>query len=148
MGRPRHDIDARADEIRALAYLGATQIEIAAYLGVHQSTISRRVTDDPDGPVARAMEEGKAQGSTELRRLQWVNAKKGDTTMLIWLGKNILGQTDQYTTKKVEERHIEVTLRLGTKEVKRLDGDVVDGELVLPEGEQKALAEGVDVPDT
>jgi hypothetical protein len=39
--------------------------------------------------------KGKASGKIKLRRKQFDVAMKGNTTMLIWLGKQILGQNDQ-----------------------------------------------------
>jgi hypothetical protein len=42
-----------------------------------------------------AYQEGSAIGRTTLRRLQWQKAQTGDSTMLIWLGKQMLGQRDK-----------------------------------------------------
>lgn len=41
------------------------------------------------------MSKKRAGGKASLRRMQWKSAEDGNTTMLIWLGKNILGQTDK-----------------------------------------------------
>ena len=43
---------------------------------------------------ARAVEEGRAEGKKSLRRAQFEKALAGDTRMLIFLGKNYLGQSD------------------------------------------------------
>ena len=45
-------------------------------------------------------------GKTSLRRNQWKQAEKGNTTMLIWLGKQILKQSEspiQHEIKLKEE---------------------------------------------
>lgn len=34
-------------------------------------------------------------GKRSLRRMQWKSAKGGNATMQIWLGKQLLGQTDK-----------------------------------------------------
>lgn len=34
-------------------------------------------------------------GKMNVRRRQYTKAMEGDNTQLIWLGKNLLGQTDQ-----------------------------------------------------
>jgi hypothetical protein len=39
--------------------------------------------------------KGKSEGKIRLRKKQFDVAMKGNTTMLIWLGKQILGQNDQ-----------------------------------------------------
>ena len=40
------------------------------------------------------MEDYTAEQKIELRRKQWQVAMEGNVQMLIWLGKNILGQKD------------------------------------------------------
>ena len=37
----------------------------------------------------------RGSGKTSLRRAQWLSAQKGNPTMLIWLGKQYLGQRDK-----------------------------------------------------
>ena len=66
-------------------------------------TIGRRKQDDPG--FADALKRGKEQGKVSLRRLQWKAAQNGNITMLIWLGKQVLGQRDrmeQASSVKVE----------------------------------------------
>ena len=42
-----------------------------------------------------AFELYSAQGKASIRRMQYKAAKAGDKTMLVWLGKQWLGQTDR-----------------------------------------------------
>jgi len=44
-----------------------------------------------------------AMGKMSIRRLQFEKAKEGNTTMLIWLGKQYLGQTDKADFQMTEE---------------------------------------------
>ena len=37
----------------------------------------------------------------ELKKLQWMKAEQGDTKMLMWLGKQYLGQKDSPTELNV-----------------------------------------------
>ncbi len=39
----------------------------------------------------------------KLRKLQWKSADKGNVTMQIFLGKNILGQKDRHETAELDE---------------------------------------------
>ena len=48
-----------------------------------------------DPELQRAIDEGRDQGRATLRRLQWQRAHAGSDTMLIWLGKQMLGQRDK-----------------------------------------------------
>jgi len=75
------------EQVRKLAALHATEDEIAAFFGVHKNTIRRHFKD--------AIRRGREEAKIELRRLQWQKARSGNVTMLIWLGKQYLGQTDR-----------------------------------------------------
>lgn len=80
------------EEFRTLCAFGATDVEIAHYFGVSQKTI-QRMKDDPTW--AAAYENGRAKMKISLRRAQLEAAYKGNATMLIWLGKQLLGQRDE-----------------------------------------------------
>ena len=54
------------------------------------------------------LERGKAIGRAKLRRLQWQSAIAGSDTMLIWLGKNGLGQRDKMAHTDEEGRAVAV----------------------------------------
>ncbi len=41
------------------------------------------------------MERGKAKGRISVRRMQMKLLEQGNATMGVWLGKQMLGQTDQ-----------------------------------------------------
>ena len=75
------------DLVYRLASIQCSMTEIAEAVGTSTDTLRRRFKD--------VIEAGKAQGRQSLRRVQWDKALKGDTKMLIWLGKNILKQRDQ-----------------------------------------------------
>lgn len=90
--RPRHEIDLAA--IERLASIQCTDEEIAAVLGVSTDTIGRRKLDDPE--FAKALFDGRSKGRATLRRLQWQRANAGSDTMMIWLGKQTLGQRDRF----------------------------------------------------
>ena len=85
MARPRLSIDPA--QVEELAAIMCTQAEMATVLGCSVKTLERR--------FGRAIEKGKARAATSLRRKQWQLAEKGNVTMLIWLGKQYLGQRDR-----------------------------------------------------
>ena len=88
-GRPKHSFtDEQLEQLSRLASIQCTVKEIAFIMGCSTETINRHYKD--------AVESGRAQGKLALRRAQWRNAvEKDNVTMQIWLGKNILKQTDQ-----------------------------------------------------
>src|SRR5215470_13595996 len=69
----------------------ATDEEIAAWFGVNRKTIERRRKVPK---FAELMERGKAKGRISVRRMQMKLLEQGNATMGVWLGKQILGQTD------------------------------------------------------
>jgi hypothetical protein len=85
MGRPRKEVDG--NEVRRLATIGCTQVDIARYFGVDEKTIRNRFSDD--------YSLGREAGKLSLRRMQFKAAARGSVPMLIHLGKTVLGQTDR-----------------------------------------------------
>lgn len=86
-GRPKIEFTEEQQElIKRLSELFCSQEEIAYALGVSRDTIQKH---------ADLLDEGKARGRVKLRRAQMNKALEGNPTMLIWLGKQMLGQTDQ-----------------------------------------------------
>jgi hypothetical protein len=91
MARPRKAF--KPDIVEALAACCCTFDEIAAYIGWDPATVYRRMKN-PKSAFARAYERGAANGRATLRRNQYALALKGNATMQIWLGKQMLKQTD------------------------------------------------------
>src|ERR1700682_5195538 len=86
----RVDIDLA--ELEKLCALQRTDEELAAWFKVTTRTIERRRLE-PE--FAAIMERGKAMGRISVRRLQMRLLENGNATMGVWLGKQLLGQTDQ-----------------------------------------------------
>jgi hypothetical protein len=87
----RKPIPLDLEEVEKLAAMHCTDDEIAAFFGIHRVTFAKR----KKGEVLEAIERGRGRGRASLRRQQWALAQKGNATMLIWLGKQLLGQKDK-----------------------------------------------------
>lgn len=94
-GRPRKEIDQNTFE--RLCEVQCTLEEIAHVLDVSEDTVERWCKRTYELGFADAYKKSSAFGKTSLRRYQFEAAKKGNSTMLIWLGKQYLGQTDKPT---------------------------------------------------
>lgn len=92
-GRPRVEIDM--EQLRNLARIHATAEEAADFLGVSPDTIDRRLKEAGEGGFAEFYKRHQGAGRASLRRAQWQVAQNGNPTMLIWLGKQYLDQTDK-----------------------------------------------------
>jgi hypothetical protein len=84
-GTNKYDIDE--NQIEFLASKFWTNTEIAAFLGVTEGTIRKGYSE--------ILIKGRENGKAKLRDLQLKAAQSGNVTMLIWLGKQYLGQSDK-----------------------------------------------------
>ncbi len=91
-GRPKAKI--KAEDVYKLAKIGATLNEIADFHKVDVNTIRRRFKNE--------VTKGKADIRLSLRRAQFKAAIAGNPTMLIWLGKQLLNQSDNGTFEEDE----------------------------------------------
>lgn len=106
-GRPVKTIDLKV--VEQTASIGCTPDEIAAVCEIGRSTFYDHMRDDE--AVRDAIDRGREKGRATLRRLQWQGAMKGNPTMLIWLGKQILKQRDHMaiSPEDVEDASIKIT---------------------------------------
>lgn len=73
-------------EVEKLASLGMKNSEIADWFGIDDSTLNYNFKQN--------LTKGRLQLNQSLRQAQIRLALSGNATMLIWLGKNILGQSE------------------------------------------------------
>ena len=86
VGRPKLDIDP--EQVTRLARLHCTMNEMASFFGCHIETLRDNFSNEID--------KGRSEGNISLRRKQWQMAvEKGNVVMLIWLGKQMLGQRNE-----------------------------------------------------
>lgn|SRR5215510_1766022 len=112
MARPRKKIDG--DQIEKLAGIGCTVSEIAVVIGCHENTLHNR--------FCGRIKKGRENLKTSLRRMQYKAASGGNIAMLIWLGKQYLGQRDRMYVDVRELDHLIAT------EFARIAGDLEDEE--------------------
>jgi hypothetical protein len=93
MGRPVIEIDY--DTFEQLCELQCTLAEIATWFRCSEDTIERRVQEHYNCTFAEIYEQKKGAGKIALRRAQSKAAQSGNPALLIFLGKNILGQKDK-----------------------------------------------------
>jgi hypothetical protein len=74
------------EDIYKLAQTGATDREIARWFDINEETLRYNFQD--------IIEKGREDLKQSLRKAQIKLALSGNATMLIWLGKNMLGQQD------------------------------------------------------
>ena len=94
MARPKkYNINKK--QVQNLARLGCTNIEIADFFGCDESLIRHSYSE--------FLIKGRSEQKMRLRQLQWNSAERGNIVMQIFLGKNLLGQTDKIETTNLEK---------------------------------------------
>ena len=100
--------EADYDEIRELAGEGNSLEEIATLMGVSIDTLKK------NQDCSRAIELGRVDQKANLRHWQMQAAQSGNVTMLVWLGKVLLGQREETETpaQKLQREDDELTKSL------------------------------------
>ena len=83
------------DEVYHLASLGCSVTEMADWFGVSQSTLKYNFSE--------YIKKGKEHIKNRLRDAQIKTALSGNAAMLIWLGKNMLSQSDNPINAEANE---------------------------------------------
>jgi hypothetical protein len=96
-------------QIEKLGMFQVTYEELAAWFKVNKRTVVRWMEKPA---ILEAFERGKANGRISLRQAQFKAALAGDKVMLIWMGKQLLGQKDVVVTEHTGE----MTVHDGAKE--------------------------------
>ena len=85
MARPKkYNIDT--SKVEQLSSFGCTNIEIASFFGCSSDLLEKSYSE--------FLTKGREKGKIRLRQLQWKVAEQGNVSMLIWLGKQILHQSE------------------------------------------------------
>ena len=93
MARPV--IEIKKEQFESLCNLQCTLDEIAGFFKCSSDTIERWCKRTYNTSFAEAYKTYSQGGKISLRREQWKLAQKGNASMLIWLGKQWLGQTEK-----------------------------------------------------
>lgn len=97
---PRKPIELDWNVVEALCSVRCTKVEIAATLKVSEDTVDRCIKRKYRMTFSEYYDKHSATGTIALRRKQFQLALSGNPTMLIWLGKQTLGQTEKATVKQ------------------------------------------------
>lgn len=109
------------DRIRKLASIGMPIKSIACRLGVDESWFETAKRENYD--IENAIIMGQYEFEEGLRTTQARLALSGHPGMLIWLGKQFLGQSDKQESR--QETTVNVVLQKAVQEMRELDSDTV-----------------------
>ena len=101
VGRPETEVDWRL--VEGLANIHCTQEEIATALGnISVRSLMRKAE------FRRLYKKGNDMGKVSLRRKMFRAADEGNTAMMIFLSKNILGYKDKTDLDIDQDIHIKI----------------------------------------
>lgn len=109
-GRKKIEIDWH--EFDKLCQLQCSLREIASWFECSEDTIERRVKEVHSIDFADYFDQKRGKGKIALRRKQYEVALSGNVTMLIWLGKQYLGQSDKQEVKHDTENDLNFTIKM------------------------------------
>ena len=114
MARPKKNINQK--QFEALCSIQCTEEEICNVLEVTDKTLTRWCKETYGKGFSDVYAEKRDLGKVSLRRQQWKAAEKGNITMQIWLGKQLLKQSespiqDEIKLKELELKEKEFALR-------------------------------------
>ncbi len=108
MARPKAIIDWR--KVNAMLRAQCSGVAVAGLLGVHADTLYNAVKDKYKLGFSAYSEQKRSEGKELLRYRQYQAALNGNVAMMIWMGKNILGQSDKQTITNPEAKNIHITV--------------------------------------
>ncbi len=103
MGRPKIEVDL--EMVESLARVGCTDEEIAREIGICVASLRNRKKEQD---FLAALKKGRNGAMISIRRAQFIaGVENGNVTMLIWLGKQMLGQRDRHEVEVTDELLLE-----------------------------------------
>jgi len=94
-GRPAFELsDQDFERLVGMIRIQCTRDEICNIFGVTDKTLNNALERRGQPNFSALYKKHQDEGRASLRRQQWKAAEKGNPTMLIWLGKQMLGQRD------------------------------------------------------
>lgn len=105
MARPHKEIDR--EQFEKLCKIQCTQKEICNVLNVSDKTLNawcKRTYHKKS--FSEVFSEKRLEGKASLRRMQFKVAEEGNVTMLVWLGKQWLGQSEKPAKSDESEEEI------------------------------------------
>lgn len=118
MGRPATE-SAKIDkaELEKLQRIYLSEQEVADWFDVTVKTLRRFIRKNYDSTFGQFREKGFVRTRAGIKRVQIEKALRGDNTMLIWCGKQYLGQSEKVEQLVEVEEKIECNLNWADEQI-------------------------------
>ena len=105
---PAEKKEINFEQLKAMCRIQCTAVECAAVFGIDDNTLDRRIKEAGYAGFGEFYKKYSHEGKTSLRRAQWKAATEQlNPTMLVWMGKQMLGQKDKSQTEHTGSVKIE-----------------------------------------
>ena len=109
MARPRKVINQK--QFESLCAIQCTEEEICNVLDVSEKTLISWCNEVYGESFSKVFRQKRDLGKTSLRRNQWKLAENGNSTMQIWLGKQILKQSESPIQDEINLKELELKVK-------------------------------------
>ena len=109
MARPKKVINQK--QFESLCAIQCTQEEICNVLDVTDKTLTRWCNEVYNLSFSEVYEQKRDIGRMSLRRNQFKLAEGGNTTMQIWLGKQVLKQSENPVMDNIKLKELELKIK-------------------------------------
>ena len=109
MARPKKVINQK--QFESLCAIQCPQEEICNVLDVTDKTLTRWCNEVYDLSFSEVYEQKRDIGRMSLRRNQFKLAEGGNTTMQIWLGKQVLKQSENPIMDNIKLKELELKIK-------------------------------------
>ena len=130
-GRPHKQLDK--SQFESLCGIQCTMEEVCQFFDCDEKTLNKWCRETYGKNFSQVFKEKKGVGKVSLRRSQYQLALKGNASMLIWLGKQYLGQretpVDETAANDEYNKHIATLAdRINKPDANRNIDDFEDGD--------------------
>ena len=101
VGRPPKEFDQKNFE--SLCQIQCTEEEICQFFSCSEKTLNKWCREKYGANFSQVFREKRGVGKISLRRAQYQAALNGNASLLIWLGKQYLGQSESAGTEEKKE---------------------------------------------
>ncbi len=125
-GRPKKEFSP--EQFEALCRMWCTESEICSFFATTDKTLSKWLKRQYKMTFSEAYKKFSEEGNISLRRAQFKSAiDRENVTMQIWLGKQYLGQSEEFHVKAENKMEYD-PLSSAFKELEEMNG-AVDAKL-------------------
>ena len=109
MARPKKIINQK--QFEAMCAIQCTKEVICNVLGVTEKTLNNWCNEVYEQDFSLVFRQKRDGGKASLRRNQWKLAENGNSTMQIWLGKQILKQSESPIQDEIKLKELELKVK-------------------------------------